>query len=66
MRARTGVGDEDHGMRACLAMCIGRLVQLRRRARLGSCGSTKPSTSEPAKIDNYPFGYVQIQFSGYS
>eukprot|EP00965_Chrysotila_dentata_P069556 2297573-Pleurochrysis_carterae.AAC.2 len=27
--ARAGVGDED-GMRACLAMCIGRLVQLRK------------------------------------
>eukprot|EP00965_Chrysotila_dentata_P024213 802138-Pleurochrysis_carterae.AAC.2 len=29
VRARTGVGDED-GMRACLAMCVGRLVQLRK------------------------------------
>eukprot|EP00965_Chrysotila_dentata_P022305 737670-Pleurochrysis_carterae.AAC.1 len=29
VRARTGVGDED-GLRACLAMCIDRLVQLRK------------------------------------
>eukprot|EP00965_Chrysotila_dentata_P117275 3875614-Pleurochrysis_carterae.AAC.1 len=29
VRARTGVGDED-GIRASIAMCIGRLVQLRK------------------------------------
>eukprot|EP00965_Chrysotila_dentata_P065461 2169453-Pleurochrysis_carterae.AAC.1 len=29
VRARTGVGDED-GLRACLAMCVGRLAQLRK------------------------------------
>eukprot|EP00965_Chrysotila_dentata_P041138 1365176-Pleurochrysis_carterae.AAC.2 len=50
--ARAGVGDED-GMRACLAMCyIGRLVQLPGGSEHGKdrLGTTKPSTSEPARI----------------